>query len=306
MTAVRAVEGTGPDAARVVAVARAADPDAPWGEGDFRRHAASEPRHLLLLAADAGADVAAAELGAIEAWDEPDGMWLWLWVLPGHHAGAGAVLWDAVAAHCARHGVTGLRTALPADLPDTLDLLTRHGFREVERQQRVTLPLGARPADPVPPAGITLVRLADDPGLLDGVLALDAECIPDIPGEEGATLLVPGRGWWEERLARGEFDARTIVGAVADGRAVAYTVLRHHRGRPDVADVDFTATLRAWRGRGLAALVKRACHAAAWDAGIREVRSWNDLGNAPMRAVNAALGFTRGPDVLQMRADAWT
>lgn len=303
MLEVRAVDLDGPDVERVVAVSRLADPRAAWGPEDFRRDARAEPRHALLLAGDGATDLAAAELARIEAWDEPDGMWMCFWVVPGREDDAGAALWDAVLGHCGRHGVTGLRTSVGSDRTGTLALLTDAGFREVERQQRVVLTMSARPDAPTPPAGVVLTSLASDPALLDQIHELDAETIPDIPGEAGVQVQIPGREWWDEHLRNGAFDARTVVVAVTGGRAVSYTALRHYAGRPEAADVEYTATARTWRGRGLAALVKRACHAAAWDAGVREIRAWNDLANAPMRAVNTRLGFVRGPDVLQLRTE---
>lgn len=301
--AVRAVDPAGPDAARVVAVSRLADAMAAWGAEDFRRDARGEPRHGLLLAVQGDRDLAAAELARIEAWDEPHGLWLCFWVIPGREEDAGDVLWAGILEHCGRHGVTALRTSVTTDRPGTLAFLTEAGFREVERQQRVILAMEARPEAPPPPDGVLLTNLARDPGLLDQIQELDAETIPDIPGEEGVQVQIPDRSWWDEHLGNGVFDPRTVVIAVAGGRAVSYTVLRHYSGRPDAADVEYTATARDWRGRGLAALVKRACHTAAWDAGVREIRAWNDLANAPMRAVNTRLGYVRGPDVLQLRAE---
>lgn len=301
MTGVRAVDVAGPDAARAAAVLRAVAPEEVLGPADFRHDAALDPRHALLLATAAGVDAAVAELCRIESWDEPHGLWLRVWVLPGHHGTAWPALWAAVLGHSARHAVTLLRTGVPVDQDTTLTLLTAEGFREVERSQRVRLPLTERPAPPVPPPGVALVRLADDPALLDDLVALDAETVPDIPGDGGDA---PDRAWWEERLAARDFDPRTVVAAVSAGRAVAYTALRHHHGRSDVASVEYTATARAFRGRGLSVLVKRACHTAAWDAGIREIRAWNHLDNAPMRAVNDRLGFMRMTDVALMKREA--
>ncbi|MFN8123108.1 MAG: GNAT family N-acetyltransferase [Thermoleophilia bacterium] len=300
MAEVRAVDVAGPDAVRAVAAARAVDPGEVLGVEDLWQMAARDPRHVVLLATEDGVDAAVAELGPILSWDEPHGMWLRFAVLPGHHATAGAALWDAVAAHCARHGVTLLRGGVPEDQPETLRLLAAGGVHEVERSQRVVLRIPERPPDPEPPAGVALRSLADDPALLDDLVALDAETIPDIPGE-GA--VAQGQGWWEDLLADGSFDPRTIILAVAEGRGVSMCALRHHRARPDVAVVDYTATARAWRGRGLAVLVKRACHAAAWDVGVREIRAWNHLDNAPMRAVNARLGYERASDAVTVRGD---
>jgi len=134
---VRAIDVGGPDLARVVVVSRRAEPDAAWGEDDFRRAAGHEPRHLVLLATDDGEDAGAAELAAIEAWDESLAMWLSLWVVPGRHGDAGVLLWEAIRGHCAAHGLTGLRAAVSSDRVELLELLLAKGFREVERDQRV-------------------------------------------------------------------------------------------------------------------------------------------------------------------------
>jgi hypothetical protein len=52
-----------------------------------------------------------------------------------------------------------------------------------------------------------------------------------------------------------------------------------------------TATRRDRRGRGLATWVKRRTLAAAAGAGITEACTANDAANAPMIAVNDALGY---------------
>lgn len=299
---VRQVDPVGSDADRVALVARRADPTSACGPADFRRNMAREPRHLLLLAGDGAADRAAVELGRIESWDEPDGMWMWFWSAEPLAPPVAAALWHTVTDHCAQHGVRGLRTAQSVDRPDALELLLGWGFREVERNQRVRLRLTSRPEPPACPPGLTVASLAERPDMLDGLVAIDAETIPDIPGEPGVEAAIPDRAWWDSHLASGVFDARTVVAVLDEQRPVAYTLLRHYAERGDVADVEYTATARAWRGRGLATLAKRAGHVAAWDVGVREIRSWNHLDNAPMRAVNTRLGFERGSDLLQLRA----
>ncbi len=289
---------TGDDAAlaRAVDAIRAVDPDAARGAVDVRAAAAREPRHALMLARGIG--VALAELGTIESWDEPTRMWLSLWVASTDEAGTlTSALWDAVAAHARRHGVDGLRAGVRDDRASALRVLTERGMREVERSQSVVRRMDTRPQAPAAPPGIALVTLAQRPGLLEDILAIDDEAIPDIPGDSADP---PGAGFWRDKLAAGEFVPATVVAALENGAAVSYAVLRHYAGRPDVADHDFTGTLRAARGRGLATLVKRAQLCAAWDAGVRELRAWNHLDNAPMRSVNAALGYERGPDIVSL------
>ena len=57
-----------------------------------------------------------------------------------------------------------------------------------------------------------------------------------------------------------------------------------------------TAVRPAWRGRGIATAIKRATIAWAIDNGLAALETGNDEHNAPMRAVNARLGYRPIPD----------
>ncbi len=48
---------------------------------------------------------------------------------------------------------------------------------------------------------------------------------------------------------------------------------------------------RAYRGRGLAAVLKQAQIRAATAAGLRRLRASNTVSNLPMRALNERLGY---------------
>ncbi len=62
-----------------------------------------------------------------------------------------------------------------------------------------------------------------------------------------------------------------------------------------------TAVARAWRGRGIAVALKHATIAWAIANGLTALETGNDEGNAPMRGVNARLGYRPLPDRLTMR-----
>ena len=87
----------------------------------------------------------------------------------------------------------------------------------------------------------------------------------------------------------------------ATGDAVAYASLLFVPGSTTVAWHDMTAVRRAFRGRGLATILKRATIAWAIDHGLEALETGNDVENAPMRAVNARLGYAPLPDELTMR-----
>jgi GNAT superfamily N-acetyltransferase len=62
-----------------------------------------------------------------------------------------------------------------------------------------------------------------------------------------------------------------------------------------------TAVRRAWRGRGLARILKEATIGWAIANGLTALETGNDVDNAPMRAVNLRLGYQPLPDEVFMR-----
>ena len=64
---------------------------------------------------------------------------------------------------------------------------------------------------------------------------------------------------------------------------------------------DMTAVRREFRGRGIARELKHATIAWAIDHGLTTLETGNDEANAPMRALNARLGYRPQPDEITMR-----
>ena len=62
-----------------------------------------------------------------------------------------------------------------------------------------------------------------------------------------------------------------------------------------------TAVLRAFRGRGIARALKLATIAWAIQHGLAVLETGNDEANAPMRALNARLGYQPMADEIAMR-----
>jgi GNAT superfamily N-acetyltransferase len=62
--------------------------------------------------------------------------------------------------------------------------------------------------------------------------------------------------------------------------------------RDGVVHTMMTGVVRAWRGRGIARWLKLHALRVALELRARELRTWNDESNAPMRGLNRALGFT--------------
>jgi GNAT superfamily N-acetyltransferase len=84
-------------------------------------------------------------------------------------------------------------------------------------------------------------------------------------------------------------------------RVAGYASLQLVPGRADVAWHDMTSVRRDWRGRGLATTLKVATIAWAIEHGLATLETGNDEANAPMRAVNARLGYEPLPDEVILR-----
>jgi len=87
----------------------------------------------------------------------------------------------------------------------------------------------------------------------------------------------------------------------ATGEVAGYASLMLLAGSTSEAVHDMTAVRPAWRGRGLATVMKQATIAWAIDHGLAALETGNDEANAAMRAVNARLGYHPRPDEVTLR-----
>jgi GNAT superfamily N-acetyltransferase len=172
--------------------------------------------------------------------------------------------------------------------------LERRGFeaRQTRRYSRVDpreVDASGLPAlrDDKASEGFAVVPLADCRP--EDVYAVDMATTPDVPtAVEFAAMPFED---WVTRFWRGPQLRRDGSFAVThDGRPVSITLLRSEGDR---AMNDMNGTLREYRGRGLARLLK--LHQLEWAArdGLVSVMTENDERNAPMLAVNTRLGYRR-------------
>jgi GNAT superfamily N-acetyltransferase len=226
--------------------------------------------------------------------------WLGIWVLPpARHQGIGSALSSACADAARAAGKTGFATQVSAVHEDGLRFLANRGFVETDRSKMVRLDLAGHPAPvPAPPAGIRLVTLAERPDLVAGVHATAVEAFPDIPYDGEPLSALDLDGFVARDVERPGIPADAFWVAVDDatGEVVGYASLIFAAGSTTVAYHDMTAVRRAWRGRGIAGALKRATIAWAVEHGLEALETGNDTENAPMRAVNLALGYRPLPD----------
>jgi mycothiol synthase len=284
--------------AAYVRIRNAVTPDSTDSLHQLRWEAATFPGEGVRFLAEApdGTAIGTASTGRI--WMHERGFeryWLGIWVLSeARNRGFGSALFSAVSDAARAVGKTGFQTELSEEHAEGHRFLANRGFVETDRSKMVRLELaGMAVPVAIPPPGIHLVTLTERPDLLPGVYATAVEAFPDIPSD-GEPI---------DALAFDEFVGRDVdrTGIPKDaffvavdgtsGEVAGYASLRFAADSTTIAYHDMTAVRRAYRGRGIAGALKRATIAWAVDNGLESLETGNDEHNAPMRAVNLALGY---------------
>ena len=281
-------------------------PEAPTSIEEERWQDATYPGGARFLALLDGRPEGAATTGRIHVYEPAyERFWFGAWVRPAaRRRGLGTALWHAASAVARAAGKTGFQTDLSEVQADGVAFLEHRGFRVVERGKMVRLDLRELTPPAVdPPAGIALTTLAARPDLGAGLYEVALEAFADIPvADEPVTP-----GTLDEFLAANVHRANVPAGGLAialdasSGVVAGWASLLLVPGRPGVAWHDMTAVRRSFRGRGVATALKRATIAWAIEHGLEALETGNDEANAPMRAVNAKLGYRPIPDDLTMR-----
>ncbi|MFJ1810625.1 MULTISPECIES: GNAT family N-acetyltransferase [unclassified Streptomyces] len=214
--------------------------------------------------------------------------------------GAGTLLVRTAEEHLAAHGAVKL-FAWVLDEPACRAFAEGHGYRSSRSAHFLRLDLARAALPPLqdPPPGVelrTAADFADDPRPL---FALDAEAGSDEPGDI-ATEFTDYRAWVDEHWRHPHLNPALTSVAVADGRPVAFSVAHtHDAGRYTTG---MTGTARAYRGRGLAKLVKNDSLHRARAAGYTQAYTGNDADNEPMLAINKWFGYEiRATEVRHVR-----
>lgn len=172
----------------------------------------------------------------------------------------------------------------------------RFGFVETNREVEQVRRIGDEPW-PAPPAGYRIVSVAERPELWTA--AYHQVALPTLPDLDHPTALKVSAADWEKEWIN---DPAAMFMAVAGDEVIGVAGLKLDSDRPERAEVAYTAVRREWRGRSVAATLKRTSMAWAADHGITEIYTWTQRGNASMRRLNEHLGFTYGIVGITMRA----
>lgn len=272
-------------------------PADPVTAAQLRRELEGGRRTLLLLAL---LDREPAGCGIAAASSVPDAAFALARVLPAfRRQGAGSALYAALSAHARELGVRLVWTRVTEDDRDGLEFVARRGFAEVGRECQSRLALGGRAAGSgTRPGGVEIVSLDGRPDLVARVHALAVEASRDIPTAE--EFRVPALGEWRRENVDGALLEGSFV-ALAGERVVGWAGLSDVPAAPGVAEHLLTAVAADWRRRGVARALKTAQIAWARRHGFRELVTYNEAANEPMRRLNAELGYRRLPDDLRFR-----
>jgi GNAT superfamily N-acetyltransferase len=206
--------------------------------------------------------------------------------------GAGTALYEAISMWADARGGRELEVSVAGNDPESLSFARRRGFTEERRQVALVLSLaGISPLRVQPPAGIEIVTWAQRPELARGMYEVDLEIHPDIPGFEDV-VVEPFEAWMTHNMQRPTDSPEATFIALAGEEVVGFAKLS--LTAPAAAGHAMTAVKRAWRGRGIAGALKATEINWALANGYTELHTSNEERNAPIKRLNARLGYRPG------------
>lgn len=218
--------------------------------------------------------------------------------------GVGTALYEHVETPLRARGATAAESFAREDDREAIGFLERRGFREVMRAWE--LRLDPSRFDPAPFAayaeraravGATITTLAveraRDPDALRKAYELHNDVDSDIPSV--SPFQAPPFERFLENNVKGP-------NALVDGYFIAKigdeyvgeSTLRQP-GTGTHLTVNTTGVRQAYRGRGIAIALKLASIEYARGRGCSHIRTWNEINNVGMLAINDRLGFVRTP-----------
>ncbi|WP_433127486.1 GNAT family N-acetyltransferase [Micromonospora sp. CA-240977] len=179
----------------------------------------------------------------------------------------------------------GIRRVRAMAQPEALPFARRHGYEPSREVRYSALDLTSAPALPEPPPGVRLRPIADlDPRLL---YAADVASAADEPGDVPVDAK-SYESWQYDVWDNLGLDKASSTAVEIDGAVVAFSLVKRDGDR---MWSDYTGSVPAYRGHGLARLAKTAALHRAAANGVRIAYTSNDEANAPMLAINARLGY---------------
>lgn len=233
-------------------------------------------------------EVAGFALGKLNAYTSEEGVaWMYVLVDPSYRGrGVGGALCDIVVSHLDGLGVRKIQVDVN-DFDAAQKFASDRGFRQGHSDRYSGVDPRSLPPLPEVPAGVELVALGTQSP--EAMHYLDSTAGADEPGDVSFDGM-PFDEWMMRVWHHPDHDKDVSTVALVDGVPAAFTFMEVNRdsGR---AWTNGTATLREYRGRGLAKLVKSVALRKAADCGVTIALTANDFTNKPMLAVNDWLGY---------------
>jgi mycothiol synthase len=207
-------------------------------------------------------------------------------VRPTHRRrGVGSALLEPLADHVMALGFDEVR-AMVED-PGSLAFAEHFGFVEVDRQVEQVRAIADEQAPSGLPDGVSVVDLAEQPDLWPASYdTFGTEVLADFALFE--PLQVKAEQW------ASSWAGDPMFLATYDGAVIGCAGLHLDSDRPERAENALTAVRREWRGRGVAAHLKRLTLRWAAENGVTEVYTWTQASNASMLRLNEHLGYVLG------------
>jgi GNAT superfamily N-acetyltransferase len=199
--------------------------------------------------------------------------------------GVGSALLRPLADHVAGLGVPELR-AMVED-PGSLAFAETFGFVERDRQVEQVRVVGDEPEPAPPPDGVEVITLDQQPGLWAASYdTFGQQVLADFALFE--PLEISAEQW------SSSWAGDPMFLALYDGQVIGCAGVDRDTDRPERGENALTAVRRDWRGRGIAAHLKRRTLRWAADHGLQELYTWTQAGNTSMLTLNEHLGYVIG------------
>ena len=207
-------------------------------------------------------------------------------VLPDYRRrGIGSALLRALADHVTALGLPKLRGMV--EDPGSLAFAAHFGFIERDRQIEQVRIIGDEQPPGAQQDGVEVITLDQQPALWAASYdSFGKQVLADFATYE--PLDVSAEQW------NASWAGDPMFLALSDGEVVGCAGLHRDTDRPERAENALTAVRRDWRGRGVAAHLKRCTLQWAAHHAVSEVYTWTQARNTPMLRLNEHLGYVVG------------
>lgn len=295
----------------VIAVNRASYPDygeslAEWRHWD-KTWEADKYFKARIVAEDAGAIVGWGQINHSPWAFVPDKYRLDVTVLPQHRRrGHGSAIHDHLLDLVRERRGRVVQATAKESHADGVAFLARREYQERKRDWESRLFVRsfdfarfAGADERVAKQGIRITTLAaeraTDRDALRKAYELDTDCSRDVPSVDPHTDR-PYDEWVKHAIeAPNALPDAWFIAVDRDGRYLGLSDLYLSIDDPTFLWQGITGVRREARGKGIAMALKLRTVRYALDKGVEHIKTWNDVNNKPMLAINVAMGFERQP-----------